>query len=127
MDRSWARKKMSMSSANWLSRFLISPIVTPSMSVLSLSIIAKISAIIKKYKLKQHPPIFFFFLKFLADTCPFLGPLVPLFWISGDVFSGFQSQSGLPYSRSGGKLNGCSPRSTSGATLASCPPILLQR
>ena len=51
---------------------------------------------------------FFFFLKFSADTCPFLGPLVPLFWISGDVSSGFQSQSGLPYS----------PRSTSGATLA---------
>ena len=38
---------------------------------------------------------FFFFLKFLADTCPFLGPLVPLFWISGDVSSGFQSQSGF--------------------------------
>ena len=28
-------------------------------------------------------------------TCPILGPLVPLFWISGDVFSGFQSQSGF--------------------------------
>ena len=31
----------------------------------------------------------------------FLGPLVPLFWISGDISSGFQSQSGfcliLPY------------------------------
>ena len=37
----------------------------------------------------------FFLLKFLADTCPFWGPLVPLFWISGDVFSGFQSQSGF--------------------------------
>ena len=24
---------------------------------------------------------------------PILGPLVPLFWISGDVSSGFQSQS----------------------------------
>ena len=24
-------------------------------------------------------------------TCPILGPLVPLFWISGDVSSGFQS------------------------------------
>ena len=33
-------------------------------------------------------------LKFLADTCPFLGPLEPLFWISDDVSSGFQSQSG---------------------------------
>ena len=37
----------------------------------------------------------FFFKVFLADTCPFLGPLVPLFWISGDVSSGFQSQSGF--------------------------------
>ena len=25
----------------------------------------------------------------------YLGPLVPLFWISGDVASGFQSQSGF--------------------------------
>ena len=34
---------------------------------------------------------------FLADTytCPILGPLVPLFWLSGDVSSGFQSQSGF--------------------------------
>ena len=30
--------------------------------------------------------------------CPILGPLVPLFWISSDVFSGFQSRSRLPYS-----------------------------
>ena len=62
--------------------------------------------------------IFFFFLKFLADTCPFLGPLVPLFWISGDVSSGFQSQSGLPYSHCRSNRNVRSPRSTSGATLA---------
>ena len=27
----------------------------------------------------------------------FVGPLIPLFWTSGDVFSGFQSQSGQPY------------------------------
>ena len=59
---------------------------------------------------------FFFLKKFLADTCPFLGPLVPLFWISGDVSSGFQSQSGLPYSHRRRKIH-C-PRSTSGATLA---------
>ena len=42
--------------------------------------------------------MFFFFLKsFLSDTftCPILGPLVPLFWISGDVSSGFQSQRGF--------------------------------
>ena len=35
----------------------------------------------------------FFFFKFLLDTCPFLGPLIPLFRTSGDVSSGFQSRS----------------------------------
>ena len=63
---------------------------------------------------------FFFKKKFLADTCPFLGPLVRLFWISGDVSSGFQSQSGFCLIRyfCGGECNVHSPRSTSGATLA---------
>ena len=63
---------------------------------------------------------FFLFFKFLADTCPFLGPLVPLFWISGDVSSGFQSQSGYCLIRyfCGGECNVHSPRFTSGATLA---------
>ena len=28
-------------------------------------------------------------------NCPFYGPLIPLFWTSGDVSSGFQSQSGF--------------------------------
>ena len=39
----------------------------------------------------------FFNKVFLSDTftCRILGPLVPLFWISGDVSSGFQSQSGF--------------------------------
>ena len=46
------------------------------------------------------------------------GPLVPLFWISGDVSSGFQSQSGLPYSHCRGEHNVHSLRSTSSATLA---------
>ena len=85
---------------------------------------------------------FFFFLIFLADTytCPILGPLIPLFWISGDVSSGFQSQNGLPYSHCGGERNVRSLRSTSGATrcrpldgkhcgaptgFISCPRILL--
>ena len=36
------------------------------------------------------PPPFLFF-KF------FLGPLIPLFWASDDISSGFQSQSGQPY------------------------------
>ena len=38
----------------------------------------------------------FSFLKSLEVL--FVGPLMPLFWTSGDVFSGFQSQSGQPYS-----------------------------
>ena len=29
------------------------------------------------------------------DTCPFMRPLIPLFWTSGDISSGFQSQSGF--------------------------------
>ena len=37
-----------------------------------------------------------FFLKsFLADTCPFLGHWCPCFDFSGDISSGFQSQSGF--------------------------------
>ena len=37
----------------------------------------------------------FFLLNFWADQCPSLGPLVPLLWVSGDVSSEFQSQSGF--------------------------------
>ena len=39
----------------------------------------------------------YLFKVFLSDTftCPILGPLVPLFWISGDISSGFQIQSGF--------------------------------
>ena len=33
------------------------------------------------FKINQRP-IFMY----LADNCPFVGPLVPLFWISSDVF-----------------------------------------
>ena len=39
----------------------------------------------------------FFFKKFLEDISPFAGPLIPLFWTSGN-FSWFQSQSGQSYS-----------------------------
>ena len=68
-------------------------------------------------KTLQYVHSLLFFLKFLADTCPFLGPLVPLFWISGDVSSGFQSQSGFCLIRyfCGGECNVHSPRFTSGA------------
>ena len=51
--------------------------------------------------------------------CPILGPLVPLFWICGDVSSGFQSQSGsaLFACFSGHECNVHSLISTSGAQL----------
>ena len=35
-----------------------------------------------------------FLRKFLEDIVLFFGPLMPLFWTSGDVYSGFQSQGG---------------------------------
>ena len=38
------------------------------------------------------------FLIFLLDTCPFVRLLIPLFWNSRDVSSGFKSQSRQPYS-----------------------------
>ena len=39
-----------------------------------------------------------FLKKILGNTSSFLGPLIPLLWTFGDVSSGFQSQSGQPYS-----------------------------
>ena len=42
-------------------------------------------------------------LKVFGGHTSFLGSLVPLFWICGDVPSGFQSQTGLPYSHCGGE------------------------
>ena len=64
--------------------------------------------------------LFFFFKSFWRTHVLFLGPLVPLFWISGDVSSGFQSQSGFCLIRyfCGGECNVHSPRFTSGTTLA---------
>ena len=58
------------------------------------------SAFLKKI-LNELSFIFFF----LSDICPILGPLVPLFWISGDVSSGFQSQSGFCLIRRIAKAN----------------------
>ena len=43
---------------------------------------------------------FFLLNYFCRDICPFVDPLAPLFWTSGDVSSGFQRQSGQPYSHS---------------------------
>ena len=76
--------------------------------------------IIYKASLSWFWPVFKpeFFRMFLADTymCPILGPLAPLFCISGDISSGFQSQSGLClncFCRGGCHVH--SLRSTSGA------------
>ena len=69
--------------------------------------------------------IYIYFLKKLSDTfmCLILGPLLCLFWISGDVSSGFQSQSGFCLIH-GGECNVHFPRSTSGAT--HCRPLAKQ-
>ena len=60
-------------------------------------------------------------LSFWVDTytCPILGSMVLLFWISGDVSSGHQSHSGFCLNRfCRAKCNVHSSRSTSGATHA---------
>ena len=50
--------------------------------------------ILQRYQCAQC--FYGFFKKFLADThVLFWGPLVPLFWISGDISSGFHSQNGF--------------------------------
>ena len=36
-----------------------------------------------------------FFLKFLEDISPFVGPPIPLFWTSGDIYPGSKSQGGF--------------------------------
>ena len=65
---------------------------------------------------------FFFFVKCFWRTLTHVllwGPLVPLFWISGDVSCGFQSQSRfwlIHFCR--GECNAYTLRSTSGATPA---------
>ena len=38
-----------------------------------------------------------FLLIFLEDISLSVGPMIPLFWTFGDVSSGVQSQSGLPF------------------------------
>ena len=44
--------------------------------------------------------LFILFLKLLEGIISlFCLPLISLFWTSGDISSGFQSQSGQPYSR----------------------------
>ena len=47
-------------------------------------------------EVSEHKNKMFFF-KYLDHISFFVEPLIPLFWTYGDVFSGFQSQSGQPY------------------------------
>ena len=60
---------------------------------------------------------FFFFFLILLDTCPFLGPVIPLFRTFGDVSSGFKARVGsalFELCRGVGDI--CSLRFTSGVT-----------
>ena len=59
-----------------------------------------------------------FFFKFLMDTCPFMGPLIPLFWTSGDVCLQFQSQGGTPHLHASSLACNGILRFTSGVTSA---------
>ena len=61
---------------------------------------------------------FIFLLNFGVHRSFFVGPLIPLFWTSGGVSSGFQSQSGQPYSH---LVEACCLRFTSGAN--TCRPL----
>ena len=51
-----------------------------------------------KYFLTSHYIYVFFQNNFWRTRVLFMGPMIPLFWTSGDVSSGFQSQNGQPYS-----------------------------
>ena len=60
----------------------------------------------------------FFKKEILEDIPPFCGPLISLFWTSGDICSGFQNQSGSSTLRASLLLCNRFPRFTSGATPA---------
>ena len=51
-----------------------------------------------------------FFSIFRTTQTLFVGVLIRLLWSSGDVFSGFQSQSGQPYLHHGEAYNGVFPK-----------------
>ena len=61
---------------------------------------------------------FFFFKNFCRTQVLFVGPLIPLFWTSGDVCPGFQSQDGFPRLRASLPVHNGFLRFTSGATPA---------
>ena len=60
----------------------------------------------------------FVFLIFYRTQALFVGPLIPLFWTSGDVCPGLQSQGGFPRLRASSPVHNGFLRFTSGATPA---------
>ena len=66
----------------------------------------------------QNQSKYFFLNKFCRTQVLFVGPLIPLFWSSGDVCPGFQSQGGFPHLRASLPAHNRFLRFTSGATPA---------
>ena len=64
--------------------------------------------------------VLFFFKIFGGHKVLFVGPLVPLFWTSGDVCPGFQSQGGFPRLHASLPAHNRFLRFTSGVTPAGC-------
>ena len=62
--------------------------------------------------------VYFFKKKIWRTSVLFVGPLIPLFWTSGDVYPGFQSQSGYPCLHAFLPVCNKIPRFTSAATPA---------
>ena len=72
-------------------------------------------------KFNQNPTFFYIFLffKFFCRTqVLFVGPLIPLFWTSGDVCPGFQNQGGFPRLHASSPVHNGFLRFTSGVTPA---------
>ena len=62
--------------------------------------------------------LLFFFKIFCRTQVLFVGPLIPLFWTSGDICPGFQSQGGFPCLCASSPVYNRFLRFTSGATPA---------
>ena len=63
--------------------------------------------------------LFIYFFKIFCRTqVLFVGPLIPLFWTSGDVCPGFQSQGGFPHLRASSPVHNGFLRFTPGVTPA---------
>ena len=69
----------------------------------------------KRWLLKAAIFCFFFKNKCL-ELSFFVGPLIPLFWTSGDICPGFQDQGGFPHLHASSPANNGFCRFTSGVT-----------